>query len=190
MAADAQHMTQADFYKAANEKPDGAYIEIFCSDWNKEHWTFYYYIDQDNYEEDISKCNELIDQYNWRDGDVYVELIDHSEDLTGFYKYLYDLNSLAHWKALDPEYWDILDERGDSHFQGYNALRGTGTKDEIRDFECCFFNDWDEVLETYYPELAEALDKANAWGSFDSESFFYGCSFAVLNTGIILDCEA
>ncbi len=94
------------FYKHTNEKPIGEYIEIFVSDWNKDYFAFYVYISKDDYETDIEKINSLITKLNYRDGDVYIELINHSEGLDGFYKYIYDSNH----SILNKEYWEIVEE--------------------------------------------------------------------------------
>jgi hypothetical protein len=88
-------------YKHLNSKPTGEYIEIFVSDWNKDYFAFYVYISKDDYETDIEEIQTLIKKLNFRDGDVYIELINHSENLKHFYKYIYDSNH----SILDKEYW-------------------------------------------------------------------------------------
>ena len=93
------------FYKAVNEKPRGEWIEIFASDWNKDWFAFYAYISLDNYEQDIKEINELISRLNWMDGDVYVELVNHSPSLKEFYHWLYEKGYFTHHCALDPENW-------------------------------------------------------------------------------------
>ena len=95
------------YFNTVNPKPEGNYILIFASDWNKDYWTFYCYISQKNWQEDIRQVNDLIKHMNWRDGDVYVELIDfHDEMMRDFYMFLYDDNDWAHWNVLDPEEWE------------------------------------------------------------------------------------
>lgn len=96
------YMEYRGYFKYINSKPTGEYIEIFVSDWNKDFWSFYAYIERDNYEENIEKINNLITELNYRDGDVYIELINHSEGLEGFYKYIYDSNH----SILNKEYWE------------------------------------------------------------------------------------
>jgi len=94
------------FFKSVNEQPkDGEWIEVFASDWFKEHWAFYAYIRLANYKEDIEAINNLIQKLNWRDGDVYVELINHSEGLKSFYHQLYEAGYFTHHNALEPENW-------------------------------------------------------------------------------------
>jgi hypothetical protein len=93
------------FYKAANRKPKGEWIQIFASDWFKQYWAFYAYVSLENYEEDIDKVNDLIHRLNWRDGDVYVELIDHSPELKDFYHHLYERGYFTHHNALNPQNW-------------------------------------------------------------------------------------
>ena len=85
------------YFNAVNPKPEGNYILIFASDWNKDYWAFYAYITQHNWKDDIKQINDLIKRMNWRDGDIYVELIDfHDETMRKFYMYLYDIDEWAH----------------------------------------------------------------------------------------------
>jgi len=93
------------FWETVKERPSGEWILIFASDWNKDHWAFYAYISLEGYERDIGEINELIRELNWMDGDVYVELIDHSPGLGEFYRWLYEGGYLTHHNALDPESW-------------------------------------------------------------------------------------
>jgi len=93
------------FFKSVNPKPEGEWIEIFASDWNKDWFAFYAYISLENYEQDIKEINELISELNWMDGDVYVELINHSPGLKEFYHWLYEKGYYTHHCALDPENW-------------------------------------------------------------------------------------
>lgn len=92
------------FWNAVNRKPK-SYIEIWVSDWNKDHWGFYAYINAESYEQDTKDIQDLIRKLNWRDGDVYVELINYSKDLKDFYKVLYDNDWYAEWSTLHPDYW-------------------------------------------------------------------------------------
>lgn len=95
------------YFNKVNPKPEGNYILIFASDWHKDYWAFYAYISQNDWKEDIRKIDDLIKRLNWRDGDVYVELIDfHNETMRDFYMYLYDIDDWAHWVVLDPEQWE------------------------------------------------------------------------------------
>jgi len=94
------------FYNAVNPKPAGEWIEVFASDWFKDYFAFYAYISLDNYKEDIKAINDLITELNWRDSDVYVELIDHSEGLKNFYHKLYEGGHYTHHNALDPRNWE------------------------------------------------------------------------------------
>jgi len=174
-------------FKAVNEQPTGKYIEIFVSDWNKDHWMFYAYINKDCYEDDINEVQELITKLNFRDGDVYIELINHSEDLEGFYKYLYDMGDYSNSEVLNPEYWEILEEKGDSHFLYYKELRGGREIEDLRDAEFSTFNDWYEVLETFHPDLYKALDESNGLSCFDIEHFFNCQGFNEIDDLIVLD---
>ncbi len=98
------------FYEWVNSKPQGGHIEVFCSDWNKDHWAFYAYIGVDSYREDLKGINSLIEHLNWRDGDVYIELIDHSDGtrnshLKQLYDKIYD-NDRSHGEVLNPDIWE------------------------------------------------------------------------------------
>lgn len=95
------------WWNAINPQPkEEEWIELFASDWLKDHWAFYAYIRLSHYEEDITAINALIRHLNWRDGDVYVELINHSDGLAELYHVLYREGSkYAHWNALDPKDW-------------------------------------------------------------------------------------
>jgi hypothetical protein len=93
------------FYETVNPKPNGEWVVIFASDWFKEHWAFYAYVSLENYEKALEEINGLIHRLNWRDGDVYVELIDHSHGLKEFYHHLYEKGYFTHHSALDPLNW-------------------------------------------------------------------------------------
>ncbi len=175
------------FFKHVNDKPPGEYIEVFISDWNKEHWAFYVFISKDDYEQDIEDINNLITKLNYRDGDVYTELINHSDGLEGFYKYLYDLGHFTQSEVLNTEYWEILEEKGDSHFLYFSKLNGSTYIDDLRDAEYSTFNDWYEALETYHPELYKCLDESNGLGSFSIEHFFNCQGFTEIDDLIVLE---
>jgi hypothetical protein len=93
------------FYETVNRKPKGEWIRIFVSDWFKQYWAFYAYISLENYERDIEAINDLIHRLNWRDDDVYVELIDRSAGLKDFYHHLYEWGYFTHHNVLDPQNW-------------------------------------------------------------------------------------
>ncbi len=97
------------FFNHVNVKP-GDFIEIFCSDWNKEFWAFYAFIDVDDYEDDVEAVNALISELNFRDGDVYVELINHSDDecIGKMYKKHYERGYMSHSSILDVEAWEEI----------------------------------------------------------------------------------
>ena len=175
------------FFKHVNDKPTGEYIEVFVSDWNKEYWAFYYYISLDNYEQDIEDINNLITKLNYRDGDIYHELIDHSPDLEGFYKYIYDSEKYSHPNALNIELWEILKDKGDFHFKCFTQLNGGSNIEELRESEYSSFNDWDEVLETFNPDLYKCLDENNGFSCFDIEHFYNCQGFHEIDDLIVLD---
>jgi hypothetical protein len=174
-------------FKAVNEKPiSSEWIEVFCSDWNKEHWSFYAYIDKDNYEQDIEDINSLIQKLNFRDGDVYIELIDHSSDLEGFYHYLYTLSQYTQSEVLDPDYWEVLEEKDDFFFKCFSELNGGTRKEDLQGADYSTFNGWDEVLETFNPDLYKALDEANGLSCFDIEQFFNCQGFHEIERDVIV----
>ena len=93
------------FYETVNPKPEGEWLLVFASDWFKQYWAFYAYVSLESYEKDIEAINGLIHRLNWRNGDVYVELIDHSPGLKDFYCHLYELGYFTHHNSLDPQNW-------------------------------------------------------------------------------------
>jgi len=183
-------LTYTEMFKAVNEKPTHSeWVEIFVSDWNKEYWGFYAYISKDNYETDIDDINAVISKLNWRDGDTYIELIDHSANLEGFYHYIYKTGSMAHWDILDTDYWDILEEKEDFFFKCFTELNGGTRKEDLQSAEFSTFQNWDEVLETYYPDLYKPLDEANGLSCFDIPSFFNCQGFHEIEDCIVLECD-
>lgn len=102
-----EKLTYREFWKNVNSEPkESEWIYIFASDWLKDHWAFYAYIRLSHYEQDISAINNLIQRLNWRDGDVYVELIEHSTGMGELYSVLYrEGSNYARWNVLDPKDW-------------------------------------------------------------------------------------
>ena len=173
------------FFKSINNKVQEG-IQIFVSDWNKEHWTFYVWIDKDDYEEDITNIQELISKMNYRDGDVYIELIDYEGELEHFYDYLYELGSMTQSQVLNPRYWEILEEKYDEHFLYFRKLNGSSYIDDLDNAEFITFQDWDEVLEMCNPDLYKTLDKNKGLCCFDIPHFFNCQGFHELN-GLIVE---
>lgn len=97
------------FWNHANTKPE-SWICVWVSDWNKDYWGTYVYIDSTKYEEDTKELLKLINKLNWRDGDVYVELIDHSPDLKELYNYMYERDWYQQWSTLNPDLWTKAQE--------------------------------------------------------------------------------
>jgi len=95
------------FYEEANEPETNKWIEVFVSDWNKDYFGFYAYIDLATYERDIDNIWKFISSFNYG-GDIYIELIDHSLDkeMREFYEWLYKKGYYTDWAALDKEQWD------------------------------------------------------------------------------------
>jgi len=176
------------YLKHVNSKPDGDFIEVFVSDWNKDNWAFYVYIDGDNYETDIEEINNLIEKLNYNDQDYYFELIDRSEELKGFYKYIYDLGTYTHSDILNLELWEILEEKGDNHFLYFSKLNGSSEIDELRDSDFMTFQDWDEVLEMCNPDLYKTLDESNGLGCFNIENYYNCCGFYRIDGIIVEEC--
>lgn len=98
-------MNYKGFAKHANTRPK-EYILIWASDWNGDYWGFYAFINAENYKQDTKEILNLIEKLNWRDGDVQVQLIDHSKNLEEFYNYLYEHNYYNDWSTLNPELWE------------------------------------------------------------------------------------
>lgn len=174
--------------KAVNDKPDSDYIEIFCSDWNKDYWTFYAYISKDNFEDDIEDIQKLINKLNWRDGDVYIELINHEGELDGLYKWIYDTNTYTHSDILNLNIWELLEEKGNNHFKYFTKLNGGNDLEELKDAEFSIFEDWYDVLENFNPDLYKCLDESNGLGCFDIEHFFNCQGFDEIDGSIVLEC--
>lgn len=79
------------FWSPVNNKPEGdPWIKIWVSDWNKEHFGFYYYVNCRYAETSLKRVLDLIDRLNKRDGDIYVELIDHAPSIETHYMNLID----------------------------------------------------------------------------------------------------
>lgn len=173
-----------------NPRPENDFIEMFASDWLKEHWSFYGYIDSTQYEEDLALINNEITRLNYRDGDVYVELIDRSPPLQHFYDYLYSRGRYSQWDVLDKAYWQAWEERGDEHFLILKECFGPEyhlTPEDIRDEEnYSVYSNWDEVLENLMPDVYKVLEAHNATSCFDTESHFYGTNYTTLKDGRIV----
>lgn len=113
-----------EFFKCVNIEPEGEWIEVFCSDWNKDYWAFYAYIPFKNYEQGIQAINDLIGELNWRDGDVYIELINMSSGLEKLYNKLYDDGYFAHWSALNPDKWrEYLEEIEEEEAEAFEDFK-------------------------------------------------------------------
>ena len=94
------------FYNEANQPETKHWIEVFVSDWNKDYFGLYAYIDVATYEKDIKNIWKLINSFGYG-GDIYIELINHSDDkkVKEFYHWLYDRGYWADWDALNPKVW-------------------------------------------------------------------------------------
>lgn len=175
------------FFDHVNTKPKGEYVQVFITDWNTDYWAFYAYISKDTYEEDIDAIWKLIDTLNFRDGDVYIELINHSEGLENFYKYLYQVGKYTHQHIFNKDYWEILQEKGDRHFLYFNKVNGSNDIDDLRNSEYMVFEDWYEALETLHYELYKALEVSNALSCFDIAHFYYGTPLFRMDDGTIVE---
>ena len=160
-------------------------MTIFVSDWNMEYWAFYAVIDRDSYEDDISDIRSLIKMLNWRDGDWYIEMVDQTGDIDGFYNHMYDRSSLTHQDILDTDFWEILIEKGDDHFKYFDKLIGTDSIVDLRDAEFMTYSDWDDVLHCWNPDLYTALESANGLGCFDIEGFYNGYNLEMIDGMIV-----
>jgi len=159
------------FWKQVNQKPSEG-IQLWASDWNKDYFGFYSWIDKDSYERDTESINALIARLNSPPGDVYIELIDHTPSLEHFFNFLYDLNEYTCWEVLNPRWWKLREEKGDEHFRVFKQHHGDrGTLDDLARFEYSSFADKYEFLETFHPELYKSLHESSALDSFDVKGF-------------------
>ncbi|MBD3157584.1 MAG: hypothetical protein GF309_02235 [Candidatus Lokiarchaeota archaeon] len=94
------------FWKPANRKPNGEYVLLWVSDWLKQDWGFYCYISLDTYKQDLDGIHGLIEELNYRGVDVYVEMVDHSPGLKGFYRKQYRRSKISHYHILNPQTWE------------------------------------------------------------------------------------
>ena len=149
------------FFKRVNDPPTD-YIEIFVSDWNKDHWAFYVFIDVEDYESDIEAITDLIstDRLNFRDGDFYVELIDHSgQDKTrDIYQAFLDKAGLDHNSVIWAENWEEVIEEIESR------------PPKFSDFDSA----WDcfEHMEQFYSKDS-MYDKLVSWLGTDDIRLMY-----------------
>ena len=150
------------------------YIEIFVSDWLKEYWFFYAYISLNKYEQHIDYINKRISKENYRDGDVYVELINHHGEIDGLYNYVYHSFDLSHQEILNPKIWELFVEKGNDFFKYFEKFVGSNYLEDLENSEIITFSDWYEVLETYNPDLYEVLEKCYGLSAFDI-THFYNC---------------
>lgn len=182
--------TLDDHLQYLNSKPGNDYIEMFASDWLKEHWSFYAYIDATRHEHDLELINSEIARLNYRDGDVYVELIDRSPGLEHFYDYLCSRGECAHWDVLDNGYWNALEERGDDHFlilrRCFGAQYHRSPEDARDEDGYAVYSGWNDVLENLMPEVYKVLEEHNATSCFDTEAHFYGTSYTNLSDGRVV----
>jgi len=111
------------FFNRVNNPPDN-FIEVFISDWNKEHWAFYVFIDVEEFEDSLDEINDLIstDRLNHRDGDFYVELINHSEqDFTEkLYRKFLENSGLDHNCVLWSSNWEEYAEEIENEPPAFN----------------------------------------------------------------------
>ena len=152
------------FFKLVNSEPD-QYIEVFCSDWNKEHWAFYAFIDIEELEDDISAINDLIQKLNYRDGDVYIELINHSdeEEIEELYQAFYDRSGWDHSAILNLEIWEELREELESRppkftdgWEALEYLEEIFSKETLYDKFTCWIGG-SELLQIYERIMDETL---------------------------------
>ena len=171
------------FGRTVNRKPAEG-IQLWASDWHKEHFGFYAWIDEQHFERDIPRIETLILKLNWRDGDVYTELINHTPGLRHFYDFLYDRSELSDGAALEPVWWRILEEKGDEHFRIAKLhLRDGALAGEVGALQYGKFENMESALEGCHSELYNALKKASALSCFDIRRFYQQSS------GIYFDDE-
>ncbi len=169
-----------------NKQIDEPYIEIFVSDWNKDYWHFYTFIHLNDYEECIESIGKAIDDANFRDGDVYIELIDYKGELDGLYNYIYHSSGLSHQEVLNSRIWEIFEEKGNDFFKYFTEFIGSNYVEDLENQEIITFNDWYDVLETYNPELYEILEKCYGLSAFDIAHFYNCQGFHEIDDFIVL----
>ena len=154
-------------------------ITIFVSDWNKDHWAFYAHINLDQYEDDINDIHGLIKKLNWRDGDVYIEMVDYDGEMEYFYSCVYDMGYFDNWDIMNTDLWEIGEENDDELFQVAKCVLGTVDKDSIKELAedgYILCEDYDDLLEHIDPELYKLIDDKGVWHCFTSEYYFNGWS--------------
>jgi len=90
-------------------------------------------------------------------------------------------------EILDDRYWYILDERGSDFFKYFTKFNGSKSFEDLESTEYIEFEDWEEVLETYNPDLYNALDEYGGWGAFDIPHFYNCQGFHEINGKIVLE---
>lgn len=141
------------FFKNVNSSKDlDQWIEIFVSDWNKEYWAFYVYIDLDDLETSLEEINNFISEMNWRDGDYYTELIDHdgSEDTEKIYNAFYDRGGFDHNSVLWLDNWEEIQEKLENAHPDFN--------DFDTPWDCFDYIEQFYDKDTMYDKLVAFLD--------------------------------
>ena len=161
------------------------YIYIWVSDWNKDHFGFYASIDPDTYEDDIEEIQQLIDSFNYG-GDIYFELINHSDNMEYFYKWVNSLNGYTNSDIMNTDIWAVFEERGDIHFMVLHECLGANI-DYLDNENYVIYEDWDDKFENENPDLYEQLQKHNAYSCFDIEHYYYGTGTTELSDGSIVE---
>jgi len=166
------------------EGSDG--VTLCVQDWNGDYFIFYAHINLDNYEDDIKNIQKRIAKENWRDGDVRAMLVDYFGETEHFYDFMYNASDFVLSEILNPEYWEVLEEKKDGHFE---IIKEQFCDVSVVNAQCedySVFEDWDDALEIYYPELYKELEKNHGFSCFDSEAFFNSDSTSTLEDGRVV----
>jgi hypothetical protein len=164
------------FFNQANEPETDEHITIFVSDWLKDYWAAYVSIDADSYEDDIDKIHEFILKMNWRDGDVYIELVNEN-GLNGFYQLALSKGWLSDHEILNKELWEILeDEPNQVKLYAAAKIGPCGPVSEVKEWleMVIVAEDYDELFEMIHPEHMKYLEENNLFSDFNTETFFNG----------------
>jgi hypothetical protein len=144
----------------------------------------------EKYEHDLEFILAEMNKLNYRDGDTYVELIDRDEGVKHFYRYLYERGTYSHWDALEKGFWEGLESKGDDHYLILHECYGPqyhSSAEAAKDEDgYSVFSDYEEALQTYQPDLYQALENANGLCCFDTGRYFNGHSCTKLSDGRVV----
>lgn len=186
-------------FGTVNQKPEGEWIQVFVSDWNKDYWAYYAFISLDSYADDIKKIGQMTKALNWRDGDTYVELIEHTPGLKAFYSKVYHEGTFSHSDILDPETWgkkraEAIFEKAQFRFQEQFGVQvmSCGGYEELDGDQWRFTADVEinGLIESKVSGLVITIGGTFYGVQLDSENPV-SCSFSMsINGTLVGNCES